>query len=71
MGPVWTLAAVLAGIGVLALLHFMAAGLRNVTHIHDMRVKVGTLRKERVERLRTRAAEEIVEVGEAGRKKAA
>jgi hypothetical protein len=71
MGPVWTMAAVLTGIGLLALLHFMAAGLRNVTHLHDMRVKVGSLRQERAERLRTKAEGEIVEVDEAPAKKAA
>ncbi|HYE61365.1 MAG TPA: hypothetical protein VD997_05160 [Phycisphaerales bacterium] len=65
MGPVWTLAIILTAIGLLALLHFMAAGLRDVTYIHDMRVRVGTLRKERLDRLQRMASQEIVEVGEA------
>lgn len=71
MGPVWTLAALLTGIGLLALLHFMAAGLRDVTHIHDMRVRVAGLRQERLARLQRMASQEIVEVGEAEEKRAA
>lgn len=64
MSQVWLVLAVIAGVAVLALLHFMAAGLKDVTYIHDMRVKMATLRKERLDRLNALASKEIVEVGE-------
>lgn len=65
MSQVWLVLAVVAGVAVLALLHFIASGLKDVTHIHDMRVKVAALRKERIDRINAAAAREIVEVGEA------
>ena len=38
----------------------MASSVHNITHVHDMRVRVATLRKEQAERLNAlaRAAEE-------------
>jgi uncharacterized membrane protein len=65
MGQVWLVLAIVAGLAVLALLHFIAAGLKDVTYIHDMRVKVATLRKERLERIAAAANQETIEVGEA------
>ena len=54
-GQVWVLLAVVAGVGVLSILHFMAASLRNVTYLHDMRVQVNSLRKQQAERLQALA----------------
>jgi uncharacterized membrane protein len=71
MGQVWLVLAIVAGLAVLALLHFIAAGLKDVTYIHDMRVKVASLRKERLERIAAAANQETIEVGEADVEKAA
>ena len=65
-GQLWTVLAVVAGVGVLALLHFLASGLRNATNLHDVRVKVARLRKDRLERRMEGPQDEIIEVGEAG-----
>ena len=65
MGPFWAVITIMAGVSVLALLHFLAAGLRNATYVHDMRVKVATVRKERLERLKASAETEVLEVEEA------
>ena len=64
-GQVWLVLAVVAGVGVLALLHFIACGLKDVTHIHDMRVKVAGLRKDRIDRIAAASHHEVIEVGEA------
>jgi hypothetical protein len=48
---VWVVFAVVAGVGVLSLLHFVASSLGNAAYVHDMRVRVAALRKERMERL--------------------
>jgi hypothetical protein len=58
-GQVWLILAMVAGAGVLSVLHYMAASLRNATYVHDMKVRVSTLRKEQAERLQalTDAAE--------------
>jgi hypothetical protein len=71
MGQVWLVLAVVAGLAVLALLHFIASGLKDVTYIHDMRVKVASLRKERLDRIAAAANQEVVEVGEVEERKAA
>jgi hypothetical protein len=52
---VWVVLAVVAGTGVLCLLHFMASSIRNVTYVHDMRVRVSNLRKDQAERLQALA----------------
>jgi hypothetical protein len=64
MGPLWAVVAILAGVALLALLHFLAAGLRNVTYLHDMRVRVAALRQDRLTRLSASSRNEIVEVDE-------
>jgi hypothetical protein len=64
-GPFWAVMTILAGMALLALLHFLAAGLRNVTHVHDIQVRVTTLRRDRLDRLSGSAAVEIIDVDEA------
>lgn len=43
--------AAIAALGALGLLHCVACALRNHQHVHDLRVRVGTLRNEQLKRL--------------------
>jgi hypothetical protein len=62
--PLWAVVAMIAGVALLAFLHFLAAGLRNVTYIHDTRVRVAALRQDRLARLTASSRNEIIEVDE-------
>jgi cell division protein FtsW (lipid II flippase) len=62
-GQVWVILAVTAGVGVLGILHYVAASFHNATYVHDMRVRIAALRKNQAERLQalaeaTQAAEQ-------------
>lgn len=77
-GQVWVVLAIVAGVGVLSILHFLASSIRNDTYVHDMRVRVAGIRKEQAERLQalaeaTAAAEResMAIAANANRKKAA
>jgi hypothetical protein len=77
-GQVWVMLAIVAGVGVLSVLHYMAASLRNATYVHDMKVRVSSLRKEQAERLQALAdaadaaeRESIAFAASVSRKKAA
>lgn len=59
---VWVVLAVIAGAGVLGVLHYLAASLSNATYLHDMKVRVAALRKDQAERLQA-----LAEAEEAGR----
>ena len=54
-GQVWVVLAIVAGVGVLSVLHILAASLRNAAYVHEMRVRVSTLRKDQAERLQALA----------------
>lgn len=60
--PAWIGLAVTAGIGVLAILNSVATVIRNQTHVHDTRVKVNTLRKDYLDRLRESDEDEVIDV---------
>lgn len=47
----WVAVAAITALGTLGLLHCVACALRNHKHVHDLRVRVGTLRNEQVRRL--------------------
>ena len=49
---VWTVLAIVAGIGVLSILHYVASSLGNEAYIHDLKVRVSSIRKEQAERIR-------------------
>lgn len=49
---VWVLLAIAGGIGLLALLHAITAAIRNETDLHDLRVRVGELRRDRIEKIK-------------------
>ena len=77
-GQVWVVLAVVASVGVLSVLHYLAASLRNGTYVHDMRVRFDAIRKEQAERMQaladaTAAAEResMAIAANANRKKAA
>jgi hypothetical protein len=54
-GQVWALLAAIAAAGILSLLHYIAASVRNATYIHDLRVRVAAIRKDQSERLQALA----------------
>jgi hypothetical protein len=56
---VWVVLAVIAGVGVLSILHYIAATFSNAAYVHDLRVRVSAIRKDQAERLKaiTEAAE--------------
>jgi hypothetical protein len=77
-GQVWVILTVVAGVGVLSILHFLASSIRNNTYVHDMRVRVAGIRKEQAERLQALAEasaaaerESMAIAANANRKKAA
>ncbi|HEX2838008.1 MAG TPA: hypothetical protein VHN77_07775 [Phycisphaerales bacterium] len=51
---VWVLATLVAGIGLLGLLHVMAIGIQNQVKVHDLKIRVNTLRQQQMDRLRER-----------------
>jgi hypothetical protein len=54
-GQLWVVLAVAAGIAVLSVLHYLACSIRNTTYVHDMRVRVATIRKDQAERVQALA----------------
>lgn len=50
-GQVLVVLAIVVAVGVLAVLHSLAAAVRNDTHLHDLRIRVNQLRKEQLQRL--------------------
>jgi hypothetical protein len=49
---VWVVLAIIAGIGVLSILHHVATTLGNAAHVHDLKVRVNTIRKDQAERIK-------------------
>jgi hypothetical protein len=54
-GPLWVVIAVITGASVISILHCAATSVRNTTYLHDLRVRVAGLRKEKLERLKALA----------------
>lgn len=61
-GQFWTLVAVVTGIVVLGMLHVLASTVRNEVHLHDLRVRVNTLRRQRIEQLRDLAQNQNADI---------
>lgn len=59
---VWTLLAIAAIAGVLGLLHLLATTVGNETYVHDLKVKVNTLRLDQLNRLRKLAEQQSASV---------
>jgi hypothetical protein len=53
--PIWSLLAVVCGVATLGLLHCIAMAARNFTYIHDLRVRVNTLRNEKLKAIQEAA----------------
>lgn len=49
---VWVVLAIVAGIGVLSILHHVACTLGNAIYVHDLKVRVNTIRKDQAERIK-------------------
>jgi hypothetical protein len=58
--------AAIAALGALGLLHCVACALRNHKHVHDLRVRVGTLRNEQIKRLTEGGLSPMRHQGDAG-----
>lgn len=52
----WVLLLIVAAIAMLGLLHCVASCVRNATQVHDLRVRVNTLRNQQLDRLRSQQA---------------
>lgn len=61
-GQFWTLLAIVTGIVVLGMLHVLASAARNEVHLHDLRVRVNTLRRQRLEQLRDLAQNQNADI---------
>jgi hypothetical protein len=48
---VWVVLAIVAGVGVLCILHHVATALGNAAHVHDLKVRVNAIRKDQAERI--------------------
>jgi uncharacterized iron-regulated membrane protein len=59
---VWTLLAIAAIAGILGILHLLATAVGHETYVHDLRVKVNTLRRDQLERLRRLAEQHSASV---------
>lgn len=55
---------VVGGIGLLGVFHVLGMLVHNETYVHDLRVRVNTLRNEKLRRLVDSGAADIIEVGE-------
>lgn len=51
-GQFLTLLVIVGGLGVLGILHVMATAVRHDTELHDLKLRVHTLRREQMERLK-------------------
>ena len=49
---VWVVLAIVAGIGVLSILHHVASAVGNAAHVHDLKVRVNSIRKDQAERIK-------------------
>jgi hypothetical protein len=63
---VWVLATLVAAVGLLGLLHVIAVGIQNQVKVHDLRIKVNTLRQQQMERLRERLEHQQAMMGGSG-----
>lgn len=54
-GPVWTLLAVVAFLGIVSLLRGVVAMIQSETHAHDLLVKVNSIRNEQMQRIAEQA----------------
>lgn len=61
-GQFLTLLAIVTGIVVLGVLHVLASAARNEVHLHDLRVRVNTLRRLRIEQLRDLAQNQNADI---------
>jgi uncharacterized protein YnzC (UPF0291/DUF896 family) len=61
-GQFWTLVAIVTGVVVLGILHVLASAARNQLHLHDLRVRVNTLRRQRLEQLRDLAQNQNADI---------
>ncbi len=61
-GQFWTLLAIMIGMVVLSVLHVLASAARNERHLHDLRVRVNSLRKLRLEQLRDMAQNQSADI---------
>ena len=52
---VWLLAALVAAVGMLGLLHVIAVSVENEVRAHDLRIAINRLRQEQTTRLRDKA----------------
>lgn len=62
--PAWIALALVAGIGVLAILNSAASIIRNQTYVHDTKVQVNSLRKDYVDRTNSQPDVEEIDDGE-------
>lgn len=68
----WVVLSVLAGMGVLGVLHCMASSINNHHKVHDLRVRVNELRNQQIRKLKATTLEYAdYDVVEEGSKKAA
>lgn len=56
---------VIGGAGLLGVLHILGMLVHNETYVHDLRVKVNSLRNEKLRRLVEMGEADVIEVGEA------
>ena len=52
----WVILLIIAALAMLGLLHCVASCVRNATQVHDLRVRVNTLRNQQLARLRSQQA---------------
>lgn len=62
VGQFWTLLTVVTMIVVLGILHVLASSTRNEVHLHDLRVRVNTLRRQRLEQLKDLAQNQSADI---------
>ncbi len=61
-GQFWTLLAIVTMIVVLGILHVLASSARNEVHLHDLRVRVNSLRRQRLEQLKDLAQNQSADI---------
>lgn len=58
----WVIVGAIAACVVIGMLHIVATTVRNDRHLHDLRIRVNTLRRQRMERMRDVAANTSADV---------
>lgn len=60
---VWVVLAVVGAVAVLSVLQCVAASIQNATYMHDLKVKVATLRRDRLAQMKEISEDAVTEVG--------